>query len=367
MALQGTLETFALPDVLRLLASTGKTGRLTVSGDRGTGAVEVRAGEVTGGEATGAPHASDATEVVFELLRYDDGAFVFDTDVELADGQPLDVEHLIAAAEEQLAEWREIEAVVPSLRHRVSLAAELGTDEVTVDAERWRAVVAIGSGCTVGELGDRLVLGELPVSRLVKGLLEIGLGGIDEPDPGAIEPVEAAPAAIVDDAPPPPPPPPPPPAAPVDTWTVELEPDVPPPPPPVVAAVPAEEDHFDPGAIFRQDPPPADEPDPFGANGDGDLPFFSGPVGDGERDPLADDPFGPDPFVSRAMAAAEDDGEAAELAQQLANLSPRAARAVAAAARAETDEERDAALSDVDPDEPVNRGLLLRFLSSVDE
>ena len=363
MALQGTLETFALPDVLRLLASTAKTGRLTVSGERGTGAVAVRAGGITHGEASGAPHASDATEVVFELLRYVDGSFVFDTDAAVDHhGEAMDVEQVIAAAEEQLAEWREIEAVVPSLRHQVALAAELCVDEVTVDAARWRAVVAIGSGCTVGELGDRLVLGELPVSRLVKGLLELGLCAIDEPDPGGLELVEAAPVAV-DELPPPPPPPP---VAAVDTWTVELEPELPPPPPPVVTAV-VDDERFDPGAIFRQDPAPADQPDPFGSNGDGDLPFFSGPVGDGERDPLADDPFGPDPFVSRAMAAAEDDSEAAELARQLANLSPRAARAVAAAARAETEEERDAALSEVDPDEPVNRGLLLRFLSSVDE
>ena len=35
MALQGTIETFALPEVLRLLGSGAKTGRLRLSGDRG--------------------------------------------------------------------------------------------------------------------------------------------------------------------------------------------------------------------------------------------------------------------------------------------------------------------------------------------
>ena len=35
VALQGTLDTFALPDVLRLLASTQKVGRLRVIGDGG--------------------------------------------------------------------------------------------------------------------------------------------------------------------------------------------------------------------------------------------------------------------------------------------------------------------------------------------
>ena len=55
------------------------------------------------------------------------------------------------------------------------------------------------------------------------------------------------------------------------------------------------------------------------------------------------------------------------MARQLANLSPKAAKAVAAAARATTDAERDAALAAVEAeDDSVNRGLLLKFLGSVD-
>ena len=59
-------------------------------------------------------------------------------------------------------------------------------------------------------------------------------------------------------------------------------------------------------------------------------------------------------------------GEAAEIARQLANLSPKAARAVAAAAKATTPEEREAALAEVEAsDEQINRDLLLKFLGSV--
>jgi hypothetical protein len=60
-------------------------------------------------------------------------------------------------------------------------------------------------------------------------------------------------------------------------------------------------------------------------------------------------------------------GEVAEVARQLANLSPEAARAVAAAARATTEEEREEALAQVaqDGDEPLDPDLLRRVLSSV--
>ena len=55
------------------------------------------------------------------------------------------------------------------------------------------------------------------------------------------------------------------------------------------------------------------------------------------------------------------------MARQLANLSPEAAHAVAAAARATSDEEREAALALVaeDGDEPLDPDLLRSFLSSV--
>jgi hypothetical protein len=74
-------------------------------------------------------------------------------------------------------------------------------------------------------------------------------------------------------------------------------------------------------------------------------------------------------LANRPLSDAADTSEVDddELARQLATLSPRAAEAVRAAAGAETPEERDAALDgvDVDADQPINRGLLLKFLSSV--
>jgi hypothetical protein len=78
-------------------------------------------------------------------------------------------------------------------------------------------------------------------------------------------------------------------------------------------------------------------------------------------------PVFPGLVAQAAAAAVEGDPDADEIARQLANLSPRAAQAVRAAAEATTDEARAAALASADDDEdaPLNRGLLLKFLSSV--
>ena len=254
-------------------------------------------------------------------------------------GAPADVEETLESAEAMLDEWKSIEAVVPSLGGWVSLSAELPSDEVTLDRDRWAEIVAIGGGTTVGGLGDVLQLGELPVSRTVKELIELGLVTLGEAPadapagPGvrasglragararvrarlravgrsradvalAPEPEREAPLLTV-----------------VDT--------------PEAPAVDSSfsNDRFDPQALVIE--PPS---------------------------------FGGDAAESAPESAMDDDpADAAEIARQLANLSPKAAKAVAAAAKATTQEEREAALAEVDDDEePINRGLLLKFLGSV--
>src|SRR5688500_3573057 len=100
VALQGTLDTFALPDVLRLLAATKKTGRLRITGGRGTGSIWVASGEVVAIDSTHTPHAIDTVDALFELLRFQEGDFTFDAESTHDDpAPPTDVEMLLTQAE----------------------------------------------------------------------------------------------------------------------------------------------------------------------------------------------------------------------------------------------------------------------------
>ena len=91
-----------------------------------------------------------------------------------------------------------------------------------------------------------------------------------------------------------------------------------------------------------------------------ERPSVDEPVGRRRR------PGGRLPGPGQPLTPSTVDVDDEELAKQLATLSPRAANAIRAAAEATTDEERDAALDEVDDDDqPLNRGLLLKFLSSV--
>jgi hypothetical protein len=349
VALQGTLDTFALPDVLRLLATTRKTGRLLVHGNRGEGSVWVDGGSVVAAEAAAVASGTAAGEVIFELLRHTEGSFTFDASSSPTDaGAPTEVEPLLVDAERQLAEWRDIAAVVPSLDAWVTLAPELPGPEAVVDAARWRTIVTVGSGTTVGSIGQTLGLGEVPVSRLVKDLVELGFGTVtpvapvpeardfaaDSSDGGLFSERHKVPDIGIDlgpfaNAP-----------SPGSNGAPRAEPfvfdSISPEPRPARGTQPPTDDRPAPPAPALRTPPPLPHPTL-------------------------------DTGAHRSNAGDDDSMEADEVARQLAALSPKAARAVAAAAKAETVEEREAALAEVigDDDKPINRGLLLKFLSSV--
>jgi hypothetical protein len=179
VALQGTLDTFALPDVLRLLSTTRKTGRLDVTGDRGRGAAWLDGGLVVAAEAGSA--SRDLPEATFELLRFGSGTFSFDTTgAAERPGPGMAVDDLIAQAEEMLEEWRAIESVVPSLDLRISLRRDLEAEEVTLDRQTWATIAAVGSGTTVRRLAQDLGLGEFLISRTVRALVDQGIVDLGE-------------------------------------------------------------------------------------------------------------------------------------------------------------------------------------------
>ncbi len=189
MALRGTIDTFALTDVLALLAASSKTGRLTVEGDRGTAELVVDAGRVVGGSPL-APAGGPAA-LLFELLRFSEASFDFDAADELAPEEhgfaPATLTESLELASAQLEEWRAIEQLVPSPLHTVHLVDRLPLDAITLSAEQWPALVAAGAGVAVGELPERLELDEFGAGSLIAALVREGVLVVADPpveDPG---------------------------------------------------------------------------------------------------------------------------------------------------------------------------------------
>lgn len=179
--LQGSLENFALDEVLGLLSGTSKTGQLEIAGNRGTGTLVFHDGRLINGTASFTANGTELEDVMFELLRYGDGTFTFS----LRDVEPGEVVEnvstVLANAEARLQDWRSIETVVPSLNHQVVPVLELPSDEVTVSRDEWATLMTIGTGCPASHVCDRLTLGEVEGSRRIKDLAERMLVNVTEP------------------------------------------------------------------------------------------------------------------------------------------------------------------------------------------
>jgi len=347
VSVQGSLEGFPLPDVLALLASTKKRGELRVAGQRGAGRVWMSDGAVVGAQAGS---ARTPVDVLFQLLRVDSGTFAFDPNADVPAGKAHDFEPLLAEAQARLAEWQLIEAVVPSLTTAVTMAEELPATKVTVTAAQWRVVRAVAGGGTVADVARLLDVDEFHACQAVKQLVDAGLVAVGDPDISFVdretddEPDEAE--AIVEDT--------------------ELEDDVDDeaetapdePDPEELVTIP---DHLRGARRARRDPEPESAED---------RPVRLDPlaVANARRRAELADKTGD---LVGATAAALTPENANSLVRELAALGTdvrETAEVIRAASHAPSTEEKTAALEGVladDEGEPLNRSLLVKFLSSV--
>lgn len=180
MALQGTLESFPLDDVVALLASQAKTGALVIDAGSRSGTVWFDDGRLVRAEAATARPGATIPVTLFEMLRSDEGGlFAFEAGAvpSVAAGDQPSCRALPALDEARglVVEWERLLAVVPGLVTPVSLVAEPPTDEVRLTWSLWEVVVAIGAGSTAAAIAESLALDDVAVGRAIEGLLALGV------------------------------------------------------------------------------------------------------------------------------------------------------------------------------------------------
>jgi hypothetical protein len=181
VSLNGSLDGFALPDVLVLLSTTKKTGELRVWGERTEGSVWLDAGLVV---AAYTNETQEIVEAVTDLLRLRGGGFSFDIRDPEGKGTPVAMEAVLGEAQNLMDEWRKIEEVVSSADLAVRLVDEPPTSQVIVKATQWKVLVhlAAAPGSTVNQMRSQLKMSELGCARAVKELVESGLARVGEPE-----------------------------------------------------------------------------------------------------------------------------------------------------------------------------------------
>ncbi len=397
VALQGTLDSFALTDVLQLVGSGGKVGALEVVIGGHRSALFLEDGTVTTSMIDDAP--CDPHETMCWLLRQTTGTFAFHSDARTE--QPtssIQIAVLVEEATQRNAEMDALLAIVGSLDSWVALNPNVASESISMDRSRWSHLVTIAGGCTVSQYGALLDTGDIGALRVVAELMDTGLVTVaesahfqavefeEDPSPGrrwtdqepvAVNPgeVQWAPAAepVATDfvtaagptngyqgpaatAPAPSLPgfaAPVEPVAPLSTWAGSEQPTPPSSPAPGGEWPAAGGEWVDAPSNGHGSPVPAS----VAAMPQSGSAFVAVVPQNGSV---------PAPAPSGAPAGAEETDLAA-FAQEMANLSPQAARAMARAARASTVEEREQALAELEEENGhLNRGLILRFLGAIE-
>jgi hypothetical protein len=225
MRLEGTLDAFSLPDIFQLLSYTKKTGTLHLRREDFHGVVHLRDGAVTGARSdvrrqalgrriVGAGVVDDATladavsrvsadpscglaralaesgslseefaralaveqasDAVFDLLRWPDGEFAFVVDEADPDdlGATVAVEDVVAEGQRRMQTWAE--ADMPAADEVISLAPA-PADEPALTRDEWSLLSLVDGRRTVADLVVLSGRGEYVVVSALAGLVERGL------------------------------------------------------------------------------------------------------------------------------------------------------------------------------------------------
>lgn len=141
--LNGDLDSFALPDVLRFIASGHVTGRVEITRDDVAGEITVDQGTFVGTSLSDEDAPSTVDEALdIAVLLFDGSGGTFAVVEEEWVGGPLSLtaDDLAKAVERRRKEWAAVVDKLGSLDDPLVVASDLpnGTDQIVVRAEQWR-------------------------------------------------------------------------------------------------------------------------------------------------------------------------------------------------------------------------------------
>ena len=180
MPLQGSFDVLDFSAVMELVAARQLSGRLHVRSRSFAANLFFVDGAIVGADQSEHQAAAvtgdvgqRAQEVCFELLEADRGTFEFHPGRANAPvGETaMAVTEVMGRARRHLAEWQELQALIPSLDVQPHLVTELDPGQVTLDREQWRVLTAVDGRRNLRAIGRALNLSDFEVCRAMRELL----------------------------------------------------------------------------------------------------------------------------------------------------------------------------------------------------
>ncbi|MGE0638808.1 MAG: DUF4388 domain-containing protein [Thermoanaerobaculia bacterium] len=177
MAFQGSLRELPLPDIIQLVAVSGKTGVFVLKNGGDSGKIFLRKGQIV--------HASVGSlvgeQAVYELARWLQGEFVFTPGTEPdSDTVEKSNTNLLMEAARQIDEWKVLSKKIESTRMVPVFAPQDHPTSVSFTPPEWAVVAKVDERRTIEEIAVGLGQGAFEVCKVIYGLLTSGVLALRE-------------------------------------------------------------------------------------------------------------------------------------------------------------------------------------------
>lgn len=177
----GDLSQIKLVDILRLLVSGGKTGKLILSKGSDSGEIFVENGVVTHASC----RANSGEEALFTMMTWTIGKFNFVPGV-VPEEKSIETstDELLEEGKRRIEEWENIRETIPSMDMVFRLAGQRGSDDISLKPAEWNILTQVDATRSVGEISNALNLDEFGVAKILHRLYSAGLlEAVERPQP----------------------------------------------------------------------------------------------------------------------------------------------------------------------------------------
>lgn len=180
MAFQGSLKELPLPDVIQLVAVSGKSGAFLIEDRAGKGKIFLRDGHIVHAEV-GALAGEDA---VYELATWTEGEFKFDTN-QTASSDTIEKSNtnILMEAARRIDEWRVLAKKIPSTQLVPVFVEHRGSGSVSFSPPEWRVIQKIDERRTVDAIAEALRESSFETGKVIFGLITSGFVTLEDEPP----------------------------------------------------------------------------------------------------------------------------------------------------------------------------------------
>ena len=174
MSLEGRLEDANLLEIVRLLHSSSKEGKLTLQSDDKIGFIAFQSGEIVGAKL-GSILGEDA---LYQMTLWEKGAFRFDTE---RSPQPRTITsshtNLMIEAARRFSEWKTISKKIPSLEMVPEFVPQTNpeTPQVSLSTNEWVLLSKVDGHRNIRTISDGSKFGVFETCKIFYGLISSGL------------------------------------------------------------------------------------------------------------------------------------------------------------------------------------------------